>query len=87
MNAQDVVLGKSWVPTVLGYVIAIAEYLQGVGPNAPQSWGDWGNLALGVAIAAFGRSVKQANVTNSPAPVQPQAVTNKDLPAVPNPTL
>jgi hypothetical protein len=63
--------GTSPVPTILGYLaggLLDARVIIESG-GLPVTAGGWMTLVLGILIAMLGRSAKQTNVTNSPAPM------------------
>jgi len=72
-------LSKSWLPTVFGVVGSIAVYLSQLGANLPTTAAEWGTAIFAGAVGGLGVVSKQFNVTNSPTPVQPQAVNAATL--------
>jgi hypothetical protein len=69
---MDAILGKSWIPSVLGYLMAaltfIQSYLQS-GTPFPQDGQGWTQFLFGIGLAVFGRTTKQFNVSNAATPV------------------
>jgi hypothetical protein len=64
------IFGTSPIPTIIGYVaggLLDARVIIESG-GLPTTFGGWSTLAIGVLIAALGRSAKQVNVTNAPVP-------------------
>jgi hypothetical protein len=65
------IFGTSPIPTIIGYVaggLLDARVIIESG-GLPTTFGGWSTLLIGVLIAAMGRSAKQVNVTNAPAPL------------------
>lgn len=60
-------LGKSWVTSVLGYVIAALVELEVLVREGglPGDMIGWIQMALGIVIAVFGRKAKDADVTGT----------------------
>jgi hypothetical protein len=64
------IFGTSPIPAILGYLaggLLDARVIIESG-GLPQTFGGWATLAIGVLMMAMGRSTKQVNVTNAPAP-------------------
>ena len=79
---MEKLLGTSPWPTIFGYAAGLlldARVLIETG-GTPKTVGDWTTLGLGVLIAALGRSAKQANVTNSKAPLSDAKTVQEILP-------
>jgi hypothetical protein len=65
------IFGTSPVPTILGYLAGglLDARVLIESEGLPVTAGGWMTLVLGILIAMLGRSAKQTNVTNSPAPM------------------
>jgi hypothetical protein len=73
---MEQLLGASWRSTVIGFVLAMVTYFHELGPNLPETGRDWLGAAMAAGMFAFGKVVKDWNVTNathvSPAAVRPE---------------
>jgi flagellar motor component MotA len=65
-------LGPSWRTTLFGYVTGLVLVLQGMvqgGTIWPHDWPSRLQVIAGALIAAWGRTQKDANVSNAPNPI------------------
>lgn len=69
------VLNGSWKTTAIGILGGVVNYLVSLGPNLPTDGKGWGVVMVSAFLAALGLASKDANVSNSPAPVAAQAVS------------
>lgn len=58
----------SWKTTVAGALGAVCIYLVGVGPQLPQTRGQWVVFIAGATLAALGLTAKDSNVTGGTKP-------------------
>jgi hypothetical protein len=64
------ILGPSWLPSLLGYIVAIVVAVQDyLSTNGDLSKMDYMKLVTAVAIAVFGRATKMVGVSNAPHPL------------------
>ena len=69
-------ISGSWKTSLIGIIGAMANYLVNLGPNLPQDGKGWGVVMLSAFLAALGLASKDSNVSNSPAPVAAQVVSD-----------
>jgi len=63
MNTKSL---RNWYTTILGVVVAIAQYLTVVGANFPTDAQGWGSFGIGILMAAWGAVMKDGTTGSNP---------------------
>lgn len=60
---------QNWYTTVLGIIVAVAQYLYQVGPSFPTDAHGWGAFVVALLLAAWGAVQKDGRTGSAPGSV------------------